>query len=168
MFRFVPTSWNQPVLTAEFTALGVTRMLEAMRRAPSAGNMQPWRFIVVPGQEDRDALSSAALDQTFLSQAPVVIVVCADAERSASRYGERGRSLYVLQDTAAAVMNLMFAATALGYGTCWVGAFDEDAVSAALGIPGHLRPVAMVPVGRPDETHPPTARRPLREIVEWR
>lgn len=144
------------------------RLLEAMRRAPSAGNMQPWRFILVRGQRDRDALSDAAYEQTFISEAPVAIVVCADPERSASRYGDRGRNLYVYQDTAAAVENLMIAATALGYAACWVGAFDEERARTALQIPLHLRPVAIVPVGKPAVRAESSSRRPMSEIVEMR
>ena len=144
------------------------RLLMVMRMAPSAGNMQPWKFLIVRSEQDRTALSKAAYDQEFLIQAPIVIVVCGDAARSASRYGSRGRELYVLQDTAAATENLLIAATALGYGTCWVGAFDEEEVSIALSIPADLRPLAMVPVGRAAEGSHSPHRRPMREIVEMR
>jgi len=90
----------------------VTRLLHAAIRAPSAGNCQPWHFFVVRDQETKKALARAALNQWFLSEAPVVIVVCADPERSARRYGDRGRNLYSLQDTAAAAENLLLAAVA--------------------------------------------------------
>jgi nitroreductase len=144
------------------------RLLEAMRQAPSAGNTQPWRFIVVHDPSTRHALAAAAYGQDFMAEPPVVIIVCADPDRCATVYGERGRTLYVIQDTAAAVENLLIAAAALGYGTCWIGAFDEDAVSSVLGLPSHLRPVAMVPVGR--AAAPPTnrPRRAMSEIVELR
>jgi len=74
----------------------------------------------------------------------------------------------VLQDTAAATENLLIAATALGYGSCWVGAFDEDRVRAILDLPGRLRPVAMVPIGRPAERLEPSERRPRRDVIETR
>jgi len=131
----------------------VTRVLQAAIRAPSAGNCQPWYFFVVRSPAVKRALAQAALNQWFLSQAPVVVVVCAEPERSAQRYGERGRRLYSLQDTAAATENLLLAAVASGLGACWVGAFDEEAASQALDLPPHLRPVAMIPIGYP-------ARRP--------
>lgn len=127
----------------------VTRLLEAAIRAPSAGNCQPWYFFVVRNQGTKRALAEAALNQWFLSEAPVVMVVCAEAERSAIRYGDRGRRLYSLQDTAAAIENLLLAAVASGLGACWVGAFDEEEASRALDLPSHLRPVAIVPVGYP-------------------
>jgi len=127
----------------------VTRLLEAAIRAPSAGNCQPWFFFVVRNQEVKRALAHAALGQWFLSEAPVVIVVCTEPERSALRYGERGRHLYSLQDTAAAIENTLLAAVASGLGACWVGAFNEEEASVALDLPSHLRPVAIVPIGYP-------------------
>jgi nitroreductase len=129
----------------------VTRLLHAATRAPSAGNCQPWRFFVVRDQETKRTLARAALNQWFVSEAPVVILVCADPERSARRYGDRGRYLYSLQDTAAATENLLLAAVASGLGACWVGAFDEDAAAEALDLPLHLRPVSIIPIGYPGQ-----------------
>jgi nitroreductase len=91
----------------EVSAKTVRRILEAAVRAPSAGNRQPWHFIVVRDSELKQALAIAARGQTFLVEAPVVIVICADPERSASRFGERGRELYCLQDTAAATEHIL-------------------------------------------------------------
>jgi nitroreductase len=144
----------------------VTRLLHAATRAPSAGNCQPWHFFVVREQETKKALARAALNQWFLSDAPVVIVVCADPERSARRYGDRGRYLYSLQDTAAATENLLLAAVASGLGACWVGAFDEDAAAEALDLSSHLRPVAIVPIGYPaEQPRHQTDRLPLDSVV---
>ena len=146
----------------------VQRILEAGIRAPSAGNRQPWHFIVVRNAEVKRALATAAYGQDFVAAAPVVIVVCADPERSATRYGDRGRELYCLQDTAAAVEHILLAATALGLGGCWVGAFDEKAAARALGLPGHLRPVALVPIGQPATgAVERSQRRPLSEVTSF-
>lgn len=143
-------------------------MLRAAIQAPSAGNRQPWRFVVVRNPGLRRELTRAAYGQAFLTAAPAAIVVVADLPRTAARYGERGTSLYALQDTAAAVQNLLLTAMALGYGTCWVGAFDEQQVAASLGLPPDQRPVAMVAVGVPAAEPSPPARRPLDEVVEYR
>jgi nitroreductase len=144
----------------------VTRLLRAAIRAPSAGNRQPWHFYVVRDPSSKQALARAALNQWFLGEAPVVIVVCADPERSASRYGDRGRYLYCLQDTAAATENLLLAAVASGLGACWVGAFDEESVSRVLQLPDHLRPVSIVPIGYPAEASVPSSERlPLETVV---
>jgi nitroreductase len=144
----------------------VTKLVEAAVRAPSAGNCQPWHFCVVREQETKRALAQAALNQWFLSEAPVVVVVCADPQRSAARYGDRGRYLYSVQDTAAATENLLLAAVALGLSACWVGAFDQEAASRALDLPARLRPLAIVPVGYPvDRPQPGPDRRPVEDVV---
>ena len=143
----------------------VTRLLEAAIRAPSAGNCQPWYFFVVRSQEIKKALARAALSQWFLSEAPVVIVVCAEPGRSAVRYGQRGTHLYCLQDTAAAAEHILLAAAASGLGSCWVGAFDETEASQALDLPSNLRPVAIIPIGFRIRRPPaPSARRRLEDV----
>ncbi len=143
----------------------VGRLIDAARWAPSAGNIQPWQFYVVYNERKKKELASAALNQRFVSEAPVVIVVCVQPEMSASRYRERGRNLYAIQDSAAAVQNILLAAHGYGLGACWVGAFDEALVMEALDLPRGLVPVAILPVGYPAEENRPPARRPVEEIV---
>lgn len=133
---------NQPVSDKE-----INELLDAATRAPSAGNIQPWEFIVVRKPEIKHGLSQAALDQEFIEQAPAVIVVCTNPAKSAPRYGSRGIDLYCLQDAAAATQNILLAAQALGLGTCWVGAFKEEMAKEVLKIPEPIRPVAIIPVG---------------------
>jgi len=143
----------------------IRRILEAAIMAPSAGNLQPWEFVVVRDPDIKKRLARAALGQTFIAEAPVVIVVGANVDRTSWRYGKRGENLYCIQDTAAAIMNLMLAAYALGYGTCWVGAFHDDEVSRIVGFPRSVRPVAIIPVGRPRESPRAPSRLPLEEVV---
>ncbi len=146
----------------------VDLMCEVLQSAPTAGNLQPWYFYVVTDAAVKRELADAAYGQGFLAQAPVVFVICAEPERSAIRYGRRGRELYCIQDTAAATQNLLLAATALGYGSCWVGAFNEDKTRKALEIPAHLRPTAIVPVGAGEVAAEPPAKRKSSEILEFR
>jgi nitroreductase len=141
----------------------VQQLLQAAIAAPSAGNMQPWFFYVVRDLEVRQRLAQAAWGQGFVAEAPLAIVVCAEPERSAMRYGDRGRELYCLQDTAAATENILLTAVALGLAACWVGAFDEAAAAQALHLPPTQRPVAILPIGHPAES---TARRPRRPLSE--
>ena len=143
----------------------VELLVEAACWAPSAGNRQPWEFVVVRGWEGKRRLVEAAHGQSFIAEAPVVFVVCADPGRSASRYGRRGVELYCLQDTAAAVQNLLLTAAANGLGGCWIGAFDEDRAARAVGAPAGVRPIAIVPVGYPAESPPPRPRRRLSEVI---
>ncbi|MEM3703685.1 MAG: nitroreductase family protein [Candidatus Bathyarchaeia archaeon] len=145
----------------------VEKLIEAARWAPSAGNIQPWEFVIVRNPETKKRLAEAALGQSFIEEAPVVIVVCADEERSASGYGSRGRTLYCIQDTAAAIQNIHLAAYALGLSTCWVGAFREDEARKILKIPEGVRPVAIIPVGYPAESPTPRSRRPLKQIIHY-
>jgi len=143
----------------------LSKILEAAIQAPSAGNLQPWEFIVVKNPKTRELLAKAALGQYWMTTAPVHIVVCANETRSSRVYGLRGKTLYCIQDTAAAIQNMLLAAYALGYGTCWVGAFDEEAVRRILNIPSGVRPVAIVTLGKPAEQPYKTGRRPLKDVV---
>jgi nitroreductase len=127
----------------------VEAVLEAARWAPNGGNLQPWRFVVVLDSSRRRTIAGAAYGQGFLAQAPVVITVCAVPDESATKYGPRGRELHCLQDTAAAAENTLLAATDLGLGSCWVGAFDEAAIVRALELPRSWRPVALIALGHP-------------------
>lgn len=145
----------------------VSKLLEAAVRAPTAGNLQPWRFYVVRDASVKRALAEAAWGQSFVEQAPVVLVVTADLDVCAHGYGSRGESLYAIQDTAAAVENILLAAVALGLGACWVGAFNEEAASAALGLPHGLRPLALVPVGQAARTAQPTWREPIEKYTKY-
>jgi nitroreductase len=145
----------------------VERLIEAARWAPSAGNAQPWEFVIIKNAETKRRLSDAALNQTFIEKAPLVIVVCVDVARSSWGYGSRGVNLYCLQDTAAATENMLLAAQALGLATCWVGAFHEDEVAKVINTPRNVRPVAIVPVGRPAEKPRVRQKRSLREIVHY-
>lgn len=143
----------------------VEEILKAAIRAPTAGNRQPWHFYVVRNKQRREGLVAAAYDQRFVGQAPVVIVVCADADKSAGRYGDRGRELYCLQDTAAAIEHILLAAVALGLGGCWVGAFNENLAAQVLNLPKKHRPVAILPIGRPARRRPEMSPRQSLESV---
>jgi nitroreductase len=153
-------------LSDEIPDSDLAEILTAGFSAPSAGNRQPWRVIVVRENSCKDQLASCAGGQTFMAKAPVVLVICAVPGESAERYAERGETLYVLQDTAALTTSILLAAHALGYGTCWIGAFNEEGVSKTLRIPKDMRPVAMVPIGKVDGGAPAQRpRRPLSEVV---
>ena len=129
----------------------IDTLIEALLSAPSAGNLQSRQFFFVTNKELQRELVRAALGQDFIAEAPLVVVACTDA-RIQRRYGSRGTSLYAFMDVAASVQNAMLVAQAMGLGTCWVGAFNEEPVHALLKLPPNLRPVTMFPVGRPAES----------------
>lgn len=143
----------------------LNKVLDAARWAPSAGNRQPSEFIVVNDPMVKRYLREAALGQAFIEEAPVVIVVCADWTRSARIYGDRGRDLYCLLDGAAATQNMLLAAYALGLGTCWVGAFDEEAIRNILNLPFGFRPLAIITMGYPNEAPEPPPRMKPDELI---
>jgi nitroreductase len=149
----------------ELSQKTVEKLLEAARWAPSAGNVQPWEFVIASSQQTKQKLSKAAFGQKNLEEASVVIVVCADEKRAAESYGVRGKKLYCLQDTAAAIQNILLTACSLGLGSCWIGRFKEDAVRKVINAPKEMRPVALIPVGYPNEAPAARSRRPLNEIM---
>ncbi len=144
----------------------VNALLDAAISAPSAGNIQPWRFYVVRTSGARERLA-AALPQRWAAAAPLVIVVAVDPRPCAARYGDRGEYLYSVQDTAAAAENILLAAVDRGLASCWIGAFDEVRVAAALEMPAPITPVAVLPVGHSAESAGKPARRPLGEVTTW-
>jgi len=145
----------------------VEELIDAARWAPSAGNIQPWEFIIVRKPRIKRRLVETALGQMFIEEAPVVIVVCADEERSSQGYGVRGKTLYCIQDTAAAMQNIHLTAYSLGLGTCWVGAFREEETRKILKIPRGMRPVAIIPVGYPAEAPTARMRKSTSQIVHY-
>jgi nitroreductase len=142
----------------------VRRIVRAAMRAPSAGHTQPWSYVVVREAAMRRRLARAALSQMFVADAPVVIVPCADRSRSRLRYGTRGDH-YAVIDTAFSSLLLLLAVAEEGLGACFVGAFDEEQVSQALGLPELVQPLAVVPVGVPAERPRRLELRPLDEAL---
>jgi nitroreductase len=125
----------------------IKKILEAGRIAPSAGGIHPEVFIVIKESKIKNQLAKAALGQYFIAQAPVILVICADVNKTKAKYGRRGEELYVIQDTAAAAENIFLAATDLGLSACWVGAFDEKEVQRILNLESDIRPLVLMPVG---------------------
>jgi nitroreductase len=144
----------------------ISALIEAIRWAPSAGNIQSRKFYFVFDQNTKKKLAKAALNQNFISEAPLAVVACLD-RRIAVRYGDRGVNLYSIQDVAASVMNMMLTAHELGLGSVWVGAFNEFEVFEHLNLPDNLRPIAIIPIGYPAKIPKPTPRVSTNEIVEF-
>ncbi|NLT41121.1 MAG: nitroreductase [Anaerolineae bacterium] len=131
------------------------RILEAGRQAPSAANRQPWSFVVVRDPERRRALAEACNGQMWLADAAVLLVGVGLPTVSPRWY---------LVDMGIAMQNMVVTATAFGYGTCWIGAFNEDKVKGLLNIPADLKVVAVTPIGVPGGPQP--AARGRREFTD--
>lgn len=155
-------------------------VLEAARWAPSAGNVQPWRFVIVRKPENIHKVweSTAGIflrtssrksipiaPQNFIKKAPVIIVVCTDASAYRGRQARINSNLYCIQDSAATTMNLLLAVCDRGLGACWVGMFKEEKLRDALNIPPDIKPVAIVPVGHTKSKEKPRPRKPLQELI---
>lgn len=141
------------------------RILMAANQAPSAGNLQAYEIMLIHSPSVKQELARAARNQEILEQAPVVLAFCANPDRSAVRYAERGRTLYCIQDATIACAYAQLAATALGLASVWVGAYHDQSVRQALGISDSLIPVALLPIGYPAESPPARSRRSLDELV---
>lgn len=144
----------------------VNILLEAAILAPSEGNLQSWRFYVVRNEKVKQKLAAAAFGQSFVAEAPVTVVVCIDLE-AAAPYGKRGKELYAIQSTAAAIENMLLTAVSVDVGTCWVGSFKEEEVKAILGLDTRTRPVALIPVGYPAESPSARGRKPLEDVCTF-
>ncbi len=137
----------------------INKVMEAARLAPSGSNRQPWHFIIVRDAETRSKLGL----HKWAEEAPVVIVCCIDPEE--------GR--WYIIDGSIAFEHMVLEATSLGLGTCWMGWFYEnlgetdERIKNVLGIPGHMRVLAVTPLGYLDETPSPTKRKNLDEIVHY-
>ena len=123
------------------------------------------RSYLITKPEQRQGLDKAAYGQEFLSQAPVDLVFCANPLRSSGQYSQRGRELYCIQDATIACTFAMLAAQELGLATVWVGAFKDDPVRQAAGIPPELIPVAILPIGYAAESPKRRPRRKLEDLV---
>ena len=134
-------------------------ILTAAQLAPSAGNKQPWRFVVVRDPETKKKLGEITRGQTWISDAGVVVVALAMDKKSPEVY-ER----WAERDVMTAVEHMVLAAWSLGYGTCWIGAFYEDRVKELLGIPEEMTVINLLPIGVPDQRPEPRGRKPLDEI----
>ena len=153
-----------------WAAQGITHV-RGLRAAPSAGALYPLELYVVTGRIEglahgmyhydsrqhqliktsggdlRDALTQAALSQSWMKHAPAVIVFTADYERTTGKYGKRGKR-YVHIEAGHAAQNLFLQSESLGLATVVVGAFNADVVARVLRLPADLQPLLLMPVGR--------------------
>jgi len=137
------------------------KILEAGRLSPSASNRQEWKFIVVRDKETKKKLAKAAYGQTFIGEAPVVIVACGTESKTIMACGQPAYTV----DVSIACAFMILQAYELGLGTCWIGAFKEDEVKKILKIPEEVRVVAMTPLGYPDQPPSQKSRKDLDQIV---
>lgn len=143
----------------------LNEILQAGNLAPTAKNLQPFHFVVVRDSDILDNLAKA-YPAPFFREAPVVIVICVEPAKGWVRERHDGKN-YCEVDAAIAIDHMTLAASDLGLGTCWIGAFDPEMVSAVLGLPPEIRPLAMLPVGYPSMEGREKVRKTLGELVRY-
>jgi len=142
------------------------KILELVNQAPSAGNLQAYEVLVVRNKEKKEALVEAAYGQDLLSEAEAVLVFVADRNKSGIKYNKRGEELYCVQDATIAAAYCELAATSLGIGSCWVGAFDPNEVRKIFNLSESQVPVALIPLGQYEKLPEPTSRRDVDDLVK--
>lgn len=148
-------------------AQDIKKILKVIDFAPSAGNLQSYKVFAIcdRGKISRFAEFCSRKNPEFIPSSSLILVFCTDPRAAQERFGERGESLYSLQDATIAVSFAMLAATACGYGTCWVGAFEEEKVKKILRT--KLRPVAALVIGYKAEEPARKPRKPQEEMVKF-
>ena len=145
----------------------ISECLDAAHHAPSSGNVQNWRFIVVRNKETREKLGKICDEQYWVIRSPVLIIVCSELSKIRKFFGVRGEALYAVQNCAAAIQNLVLKAHELGLGTVWIGAFDELKLKELLKIDSEIRPQAIIALGYPETFAEKPKREPLENFVSF-
>jgi nitroreductase len=138
------------------------RVLEAARLAPTACNLQPFKFVVVRTKGREEGLRRVYKRDWFV-QPPYVVAVCSIPKESWVRKWDGWNSHEV--DATIAMDHLILAAMDEGLGTCWIAAFDPAAAREVLGLPEGVVPIAFTPLGYPADSTPAKKRRPLADLV---
>lgn len=155
---------NKSYKTTPIPADKLDKIINAALLAPSWKNKTCYRFIFINQQNLKDQISNTITNQTdqtanAVKQAPIISVIVADPSESA-KIDDKS---YFMVDCGIAMEHLVLAATNEGYGTCWIGSFEEDEVRKILNIPENLRVVAMTPIGETDE---PDVHYPPKDISQ--
>jgi nitroreductase len=135
-------------------------ILEAARQAPSAKNLQDWRFVVVTEKTARKRLAAAANNQTFLETAGAVIIACTVSDH-VMRCGQAIGPI----DVSIAIEHMCLQATEMGLGTCWIGSFYPEKVRAVVGIPEQVEIIELLALGHPADSPKEHRREPLESLA---
>ncbi|MGZ7066746.1 MAG: nitroreductase family protein [Methanobacterium sp.] len=149
---------NQPVEEEK-----LEKILEAARFAPTAVNYQPFKIIVINTEGREDDLKRIYQAEWF-SEAPVVICVCCEPQNAWVR---RDGKNYADVDATIVMDHIILTATSLGLGTCWIGAFDAEAVKIILKLPDGVEPLVFTPIGYPADEKGEKKRKELSELVKY-
>ena len=136
------------------------QIFEAARQAPSARNMQDWRFVVVTDKEKRRQVAESTNRPEVFCKAAVIIAACSNSDH-VMRCGQ----LIGPIDVAIALEHISLQATELGLATCWIGSFEPDKVRAVLDIPDDIAVIELMALGYPADGRRETSREPIEKIL---
>jgi len=152
-------------------------IVEAASWAPSAADAQPWEIIAVRRPAGKEAIAGTLLDsllrpdtggearRTWVTQAPVLLVVCLDCLRARARYGPIGEELFGIQDTGAAIQNMRLVALEHGVKSCLIREFDRARIAEWLKLPRHVRPLVILALGYSEVEPEPKPGLPLTDYL---
>jgi len=152
-FKNIPVEWEK-----------VVAVLDAGRKAPSSGNLQNWRFIVVTDKERKKLLAQICYDQSFIATAPVCIIICSNTAKVTSFYHDKGL-LYAIMNCAACAENMLLEATNQGLGSCWISSFDEKEIKEKFGLHQDTDAFIVIALGYADEKPPAPAHEELYALT---
>jgi len=144
----------------------LAKILDSVRFAPCAGGIPTVHIVVIDDKKIIPKIADACLGQTFISQAPYVIVICSDMDQIQRSYGKRA-DMYAKQQAGASIENIFLKTTELGLSTCWIGAFDENPIKRVLDIPDKVNVEAVMPIGYEMGKEKPKEKIVLRRIVRF-
>jgi len=154
----------------------IHKILEYGHAAPSAGNIQPWEFIIIRDEENKKAIvdttfiGNSEVDgkpQNWLLSAPVFIVVCANRDKVLKRYGKTSLDSLVYLDSSACIENMLLGAVYLGIASCYVSGFRKQEISQVLGLPEFYEPIGLLPIGYSAEACLSRPKIDIKEITHF-
>ena len=128
----------------------ISELLNNAILAPNAGNLQSWRFVIVKEESKREEIATACLQQKWMVQAPLHIIILGDIGHLKKYYKERAE-LYSIQDCTLAAGNILITAASLDIDSCFISAFDEGMLKRALNVPENIKPFAVLALGYSNE-----------------
>ncbi|MGF7117346.1 nitroreductase family protein [Methanobacterium oryzae] len=138
-------------------------ILKTARFAPTAVNYQPFQIIVIK-TEGREEELKRIYQAEWFSEAPIIICVCAIPDNAWKR---RDGKNYADVDATIVMDHIILAATSMGLGTCWIGAFDVNAAKEILNLPDGVEPLVFTPVGYPADQIGEKKRKEISELVRY-
>ncbi len=152
----------------------VLQVIEAGHKAPTAGNLQPWDFIIVKEEQKKREIVDTTFvgndragtqKQEWMMQAPVCIAVCADRDRCYTRYGDEALKSLIYLDCAACIENMLLTVVDVGLAGCWVSGFRKNELASVLGLPPSHEPIGVLPIGYSHDSTPRRSKRELNDII---